>query len=285
MADAVSVDRVGAGDHACMTFSDAAERLDLVARFVRDGLRQRERVLCLTDAVSPEQLGQELAARTVGSRAATRRGQLSIAPAATMLFGSADTDVLTVLVDERNRAARDGYTGLRVTADMCWATRPAAPVERLSEFESRVGQLFDGGQLCLICQYDRDRFDAVTLAFAASTHPKAVAAQVYYESVLLRICRQYSPTGVRIAGELDYRQQDVLEQALAESRRLDRHLHIDLRDLEYIDAACATVIVQTASRLPASRKMTITCKSLVAKVLHLVGANAAPRLRVVQRDG
>jgi hypothetical protein len=35
-----------------VTFSDAHERLDLVARFVRDGLRRRQRVLCLTDEVA-----------------------------------------------------------------------------------------------------------------------------------------------------------------------------------------------------------------------------------------
>src|SRR5689334_6624908 len=38
MADMATVDRVDAGDHACLTFSDAEERLDLVAAFVRDGL-------------------------------------------------------------------------------------------------------------------------------------------------------------------------------------------------------------------------------------------------------
>jgi anti-anti-sigma regulatory factor len=268
-----------------MTFSDAAERLDLVARFVRDGLRHHERVLCLTDAIAPEQLSQELSARRVGTGAATRRGQLTIAATDRFLFGpDHGADVLEVLLQHRQRAARDGYAGVRVTADMCWATRPAAPTEQLTEFEMQVGQLFTDGKLSVICQYDRDRFDAVTLAFAASTHPKTVAAQVYFESVLLRICRQYSPAGVRIAGELDYRQRDVLEQAIAESRRLDRHMHINLADLDYIDAACAAVIAGTGIRLPGSRRMTITCRSLVAKVLHLVGVNTAPRVRVVQLD-
>src|SRR5688572_527688 len=114
---------------------------------------------------------------------------------------------------------------------MCWATRPLAAAEELLAFETKVAELFATGRLCLICQYDRDRFDAVTLAFAAKAHPKAVAAQVYFEHPLLRICRQYSPSGVKIAGELDYRHQDVLEQALAESMRLDRHMHINLTGL------------------------------------------------------
>jgi anti-anti-sigma factor len=165
---------------------------------------------------------------------------------------------------------------------MSWATRPSTAPEELLAFEAQVDGLLGDGRLCLICQYDRDRFDAVTLAFAAKAHPKAVAAQVYHEHPLLRICRQYSPPGVRIAGELDFRHQDVLEQALAESARLDRHMHINLTGLAYIDAACAAVIMQTASRLSASRRMTVTCRPLVATVLTLLGVDSPARLRVQQ---
>src|SRR5439155_9006588 len=49
MADTTTVDRVGAGDHACLTFSNAEERLDLLAAFVRDGLRAGQKVVCWTD--------------------------------------------------------------------------------------------------------------------------------------------------------------------------------------------------------------------------------------------
>jgi hypothetical protein len=89
--------------------------------------------------------------------------------------------MVDVLAQAMARAVREGYPGLRMTADMCWATRPLAASEELLAFEAGVAGLFADGRLCLICQYDRDRFDAVTLAFAAKVHPKTVAAQVYYE--------------------------------------------------------------------------------------------------------
>jgi anti-anti-sigma regulatory factor len=79
---------------------------------------------------------------------------------------------------------------------------------------------------------------------------------------------------------LDFRHTDVLEQALAESLRLDRHMHINLTGLEYLDGACAAIIVAIAMRLPASRRMTITCQRAALTVLELVGARSAPRLRV-----
>jgi anti-anti-sigma regulatory factor len=287
MTDVVTTDTVSAGDHACLTFTDAEERLDLIAAFVRDGLRAGQKVICWTDSISPEAMAGQFAARAVRAGAALKRGQLQIAPVSGSLLSAPNvspTGMVDLLAGEVAVAGREGFNGLRVSADMAWATRPLAAADELLTFESAVADLFVDGRLCLICQYDRDRFDAVTLAFVAKAHHKTVAAQVYLEHPLLRVCRQYSPVGLRIAGQLDYQHLDVLEQALAESLRLDRHIHLNLTDLEYIDGACAGAIVATATRLPASRRMTITCQRVVATVLELVGASSIPRLRVQHRD-
>jgi anti-anti-sigma regulatory factor len=280
--NAVAANTVDAGDHACLTFTDAEERLDLVAAFVRDGLKAGSKVVCWTDTITPDVLAEQLTARSVRPGAALRRGQLRLVPVTGVLLGGAGSAVamVDVLAGELDAATREGYRGLRVTADMAWATRPMAAAEQLTAFETDVAELFADGRLCLICQYDRDRFDAVTLAFAAKTHPKTIAAQVYYEHPLLRICRQYSPAGIRVAGQIDYQHRDVLEQALTESLRLDRHPHVNLAGLDYIDGACATVIVAAATRLPASRRMTVSCRRRVAKVLDIVGPNTVPGLRV-----
>jgi len=287
MGDRGVAGTIGPGDHVCLTFSDAEERMDLMAAFVRNGLRASARVVCWTDAHGPERLATELARRSVRARAAVRRGQLEIAPVSTSLLGGARADaarMVDALAGELDLGARDGYSSVRVTVDMGWATRPLAAAEELVAFESAVADLFTDGRLCLICQYDRDRFDAVTLAFAAKAHPKTLTAQVYFEHPLLRICRQYSPPGVRIAGELDYRYRDILEQALGESMRLDRHMHVNLAKLHYIDGACAGSVTAAAARLPASRRMTVICRRSVATVLDLVGGGAAPRLRVQAFD-
>jgi anti-anti-sigma factor len=282
MTEAVKTDRVVAGDHACLTFTDNEERLDLVAAFVRDGLRAGLKVVCWTDAISPEGLAGQLATRSVQPRSALRRGQLTIRPANETSSESSINagEMIESLAAEIHAAGREGYGGVRVTVDMGWATGPAAAPDELTIFEDQVGRLFPDGQLCVICQYDRDRFDAVTLAFAAKVHPKTVAALVYYEHPLLRICRQYSPPGIRVSGQLDFRHRDEFAQALSESMRLDRHLRVNLSGLEYMDGSCAALILATASRLPASRRMTVTCRRSVAKVLSVVEAHELPRLRV-----
>src|SRR2546423_11287469 len=88
MADAAGMGRVSPGDHACLTFSDAEERLDLVAAFVREGLRRGQKVLCMTDDLSPEGLAGELARRSVPPGAALRPGQFAVAAPPRFLHGN-----------------------------------------------------------------------------------------------------------------------------------------------------------------------------------------------------
>lgn len=308
MTTSTSVEDLAPGDHACLTFSDAEERLDIIAAFVRDGLEHGDKVVCFTESVAPDRLTLELLDRCAGAGAGPsgragpdsgagaglggsvatdeplRRGQLDVQTCdEAWLSGGAltATRMIEVLAGQLDLASRQGYAGLRVTADMCWATRPIAAVEQLVVFESEVGRLFTDGRLTAICQYDRQSFDAVTLAFAAAAHPRAVAATVYHEDPVLRICRQHSPPGVRIAGELDYTRLDALTHALSESLRLDHHPHLNLVQLRFVDAAAASAIMQAGFSLPEGRRMVIVCRGIVRKVIDLVGGTDLPQIRVV----
>lgn len=288
MATPMSVDALRPGDHACLTFSDAEERLDIVAAFVGDGLARRHRVMCFTDALPPDGLRTELSARGVFEDVDQRDGQLTVhGIEETWLTGDALVAgrMIDMLAGQLDEASREGYSGLRLTADMCWAVRPVAPVDQLTVFESEVGRLFEDGRLTAICQYDRQSFDAVTLAFAAGAHPRAVAATVYHEDPLLRVCRQHRPPGIRLAGEIDFTRADVLTQALSETLRLDRHIWVNLAQLRFMDASAAARIVHAAVSLPADRTMTVLCAGTVRKVLRLAGADEVPGLKLLMPHG
>jgi len=141
MADTAAVGALGVGDHACLTFSDQEERLDLVAAFVRGGLRSGQKVVCWTDSVSPDELTGELHDRSVRPGSALRRGQLRIASATESLLGGQVAEAATMvelLAEEVRLAGREGYPGLRVTADMCWATRSCSSSSRRSPSCSRT---------------------------------------------------------------------------------------------------------------------------------------------------
>jgi anti-anti-sigma regulatory factor len=276
------------GDHVCLTFSDAEERMDLVAAFVRDGLRQGQRVLCFTDSITQAALQAELSGRGLPIDEETDAGRLHLATSAETYLaeGSFAAGRMLHVVAERIEQARlDGYRGLRIAADMCWALRPVAGVEELMAYETQLGSLLAEGGGIAVCQYDRRCFDSVSLAGVAAAHDLAVAAVTYHDDALLRICRQYMPSGLRVAGEIDYRAVEPLTRALTESLDLDEHLDVNMTQLTFIDGEAAGAVLQAALSLSADQRMTVRSQPLIDKVLRTLGADEIPQLElVISRD-
>jgi hypothetical protein len=286
LGEAVAIHQLAGGDHACLTFSDPEERLDLVAEFVAAGLDAGQRVVWLTDSVASEDIADELAARQVAVGDALRDGRLATLHSGQswLLQGRADAEAMMARIgDDLAQALRDGFSGLRLTADMRWATGAVVAADQLLAFEKQISPTLGSDRLTVMCQYDREIFDSVTLAFAADAHGKNVAAEAYYDTPLLRICRQYRPPGIRLAGEIDYSHLGPLQQALAEALRLDKTTHINLYALQFVDVTVATAIAKAALNLPQGREMIVECSEMVATVLEAVGARQAPQLRVRSR--
>jgi len=274
VADASRVEDLRPGDHACLTFTDSEERLDLVAAFVRDGLRTGQKVVCVTDTIPQAVLGIELIDRGLPVDEATTRGQMSVLTSGeTYLsdgsFGSAR--MLGMLTGQIEQARRDGFAGLWITSDMCWALRPVTGVDELMDYESQMTRLLAEGRATAICQYDRQCFDTVTLAAVSAHHGLAVAAATYHDDPLLRICRQYQPPGVRVSGEIDYRGVEPLSRALSEALALDEHVHVNLAGLGFIDGSAAGTLIQAAASLRAGQRMAVRCQAQAAKVLRILG--------------
>lgn len=287
MTEPVTVDELESGDHACLTFSDVDERLDIVAAFVRDGLERGDKVVCLTDALEPAELSAELSERGLPIEASTCSGQFEAAPSVSAYVVGGVFDPARVISGLRTRidgALAEGYPGLRISADMVWALRPVSGLEQLLTFEVQFNELLASRPATVVCQYDRVGFDAVSLAGASAAHGRAVAAVTYHADPVLRICRQHVPPGVRIAGELDYRGLDALTRALSEAVRLDNHLFLNLSQLSFIDVAAAGVVLQTAYGLGGGKLMTVVCQPVVGKVLRALGGDQLAALKMIVRD-
>jgi anti-anti-sigma regulatory factor len=288
MTGPTSVDALRPGDHACVTFSDPDERLDIVAAFVSDGLERGDQVICFTDSLTPDVLSGQLTERGIELDTPLRHGQLRVLTSdeSWLLDGAVSArrmvDLLGGYVAD---AAAEEYQGLRVTADMHWVTRPLVGVEQLLTFEREIASLFTDGRFTAICEYDRNSFDPVTLAFAAEAHTRTVAAAIYHEDPVLRICRQYRPPGLRLAGEIDYTRLDVMLEALGEAVRLDHDIALNLIHLRFMDAAVAGAIVRAAAALGGGRRILVRCGPVIDRVLRLAGADDVIQLRVLAAHG
>jgi len=270
-------------DHACLTFGEPEELFDLTAGFVRDGLADGLKVVWLTDA-APARALSELASRGVAVAPAAAAGQMVAAACdGHVLSEQAFTADHAIEWLSRQMAAfrREGFTGLRVAMDMSWALRPIAGVEQLIGFEEAAAAMLGTVSVSMLCHYDRERFDPVTLASVTAMHTCSVTAATYYADAVLRICRQYAPPGIRLAGEIDYRAEESLAIALADAIRIDGDVTVNMADLTFIDASCMRMIVNAARSIAVRRKVMLRCPPGIAGRFALVGVADVPAISLV----
>jgi hypothetical protein len=273
-------------DHACLTFGEPEELFDLTAAFVRDGLDGGLKVVWLSDA-TPDRATAELARRGIVVDEALASGQLVAASYEGRLLAGRVFSAGQAMTWLAREMATAGEAGLRLAVDMSWALSPVTGVEQLPEFEEKVAAAVAGTAVSVLCQYDRERFDPVTLASVAAFHTRSVAAATYHADVMLRICRQYAPPGIRLAGELDYQAAESLALALTEAIRLDGDVTVNMVPLAFIDVPCARMILDAARGLnpgTPSRRMILRCRPGLAARFVLLGAAGIPALSLVTVD-
>jgi anti-anti-sigma regulatory factor len=274
-------------DHACLTFGESEELFDLTAAFVRDGLAAGLKVVWLSDS-GPAAAVAELARRGIPVQPALASGQMIAETCeGRLVSGQAfrAESAIAWLAGQLESGRTEGFPGLRVAVDMGWALRPLTGVEELPRFEEGIAAALDGSMASVLCQYDRERFDPVTLASVAGFHTRSVAAATYHADAVLRICRQYAPPGVRIAGEIDYQAQEPLALALAEVVRLDHDVTINLEALAFADARCLMMIADAARTVAVARTAVVRCPPEVAAGLARLGVADRPGVKLVITDG
>ncbi|WP_433186964.1 MEDS domain-containing protein [Actinoallomurus sp. CA-150999] len=298
-------------DHACLTFGESEELADLTAAFVRDGLAAGSRVVWLSD--TPQAAAVELGRRGLGTAtapadpsaertAAAGAGPIAVVDCQEGLMAGRAFEVERAvgwLREQVAAAQRKGYRGLRVALDMAWALRPVDGIEQLPVFEreiaAMVGELATRtacgpgstaeatGALSVLCQYDRERFDPVTLASVAPFHAHSVAAATYHDDELLRICRQYAPPGIRIAGQIDVQAQEALALALSEAIRVDGDITVNMAELTFIDVSTTRMILDAARSIAHPRRVILKCHPAIESRFVILGVADLPNVDVSRR--
>jgi len=268
-------------DHACLTFGEQEELLDLTAAFVRDGLASGCRVVVLSDApqlATAQFGGHEVTAESVAA------GQVVLVASQDGLVGPGGFSAERAMQWLRGQLAdsrREGYTGTWIALDMSWALQPMTGIEELPALEEEIASAVSDAEMSVLCGYDRERFDPVTLALIAPMHSHAVAAATYHNDPVLRICRQYVPPGVRLAGELDFQAADALALALGEAIRIGGDITVNMTQLSFIDAASMRMIGEAAASVGPSRTVVLRCRPSTEARFAQLGVDLQPHVSLV----
>ncbi|MEV4300478.1 STAS domain-containing protein [Microbispora rosea] len=98
---------------------------------------------------------------------------------------------------------------------------------------------------------------------------------------MLRICRQYAPPGIRLAGQIDRAAEDALALALSEAIRTEGPVTINMAELSFIDLSCTRTIIDVARSLAPARPVVLRCNPAIVPRFVLLGAQGIPGISLV----
>jgi len=172
-----TVDDLRTGDDSCFIYNDEQDYEAVMVPFVRSGLQERQRVLYVHDARSPEAVRTMLRRAEIDVDHAEFREQLLFVSARQLFCRSADNSIERVL-DQLHAmtamALADGWSALRVTTEMTWVLRQSQGIDRLFAQEGRIAAFFRESAALGLSQYDRRKFPPGALIDVLLAHPLAV---------------------------------------------------------------------------------------------------------------
>ena len=132
-----------------------------------------------------------------------------------------------------------------------------------------------------ICQYDLRRFTVEELVDIGGEHTTMPGPDPIYADALLRIARSIRPPGLRLTGDIDSSNIDVVLDSLALAAAEGGDLHLDLSGLQFCDVGGIRAIVTTAQGMEPGRRVVIHgLAPHLRQVMRVVGWDEVPNLLV-----
>jgi len=180
-----------AHDHFALVYEGREEQFDCIVPFVRQGLDRNEQCMYIADNHSRAEIIAELQAGGIDAAAAIESGDLSIHTTDETYLedGSFDPDDMIAFLEGAIADAKADYESLRVAAEMTWVFGEDPSVEDLVDYEGKVNELFSGGDIVAVCQYDEARFPPAVIRDVVRTHPMLIRDNVVSHNVY------YTPPG------------------------------------------------------------------------------------------
>ncbi len=161
------------GTHACLLYDDEAERQQMIAEFIKEGVEAGERVGYFTDAMTPEQ------GRTMFTQMGVMGGSVHHDA-----FHFIDTNQIcrgygsfepNEFIDRLyafcSSATKRGYLGARICGEMSWSLKSVDGRNRLINYEAEVSNVIESSPASAICQYDFRLFGTKMIADVIRVHP------------------------------------------------------------------------------------------------------------------
>jgi ABC-type transporter Mla MlaB component len=265
-------------DHVCWIDDDDDAFTEAAVRFLSAGLDRNERLLWIGDGA--EERLQRSGGRLGAVDRLTDRGTLRILPAteaytATGAFGPEEQ--LRFYSAEIRRALDDGYSGLRVVAEVTPVLAAGASPAGFLAWEHLCDDelISRGAGLAALCSYRRGEVPDDVLADAAARHPVVhcppgtAPFRVWFEDGRLTV-----------GGEVDAFSADRLARLLAAGHVEGPSVRLDLSGLTFVDLAGVRAVAAWARGLdPGPARLELSGASrLFRRMWALLGPAGLPEV-------
>jgi DNA-binding CsgD family transcriptional regulator len=171
------LDEIRPGTHICALYSGPAERDRLLFTFLREGMREGDKCLCLIDDA---QVASSVRDRVEGQRVADqprRSDQLDVDRTSDAYLESGRFSVehmRSFLSGRLSLAVESEFPLLRAAGEMSWVLPRPGGAEDFFVYESAVNQIVEDKPAVFMCMYDLQGFGVSTLVDVLRTHPKVL---------------------------------------------------------------------------------------------------------------
>jgi hypothetical protein len=161
---------VPSGQHICLLHRDDEERFRVLAPFFSAALHQKHKLMYMTDGISADDVCERFESLGVDFRSSSTEVQTT--KEAYFPDGQFRPEAMcAALADYSRGAVRLGFTGVRCSGEMDWASRGVPGSERLLDYEAMLTPLIERMPFSGICQYDVRLFDGPTILAILELHP------------------------------------------------------------------------------------------------------------------
>jgi anti-anti-sigma factor len=249
-----SPDDVGLNGHACWGFDDVADLQTAAAAFLAEGAELGQRLMFVG---GPE--AEAMVRETDPMRSLVHDGTLQVAPFDAIYPGGrrmANADQLAMYAGATDQALADGFTGLRVLAEVTDLASPDGAWQDQVGWESYADRYMANRPLAALCCFDRRRIPAEAMAALGCAHP--VADRRLQHLAPFRVYAQSN--AMALAGEVDAfssaQLSDLLELTIPD---VEGEVVLDLEGLDFIDHSGVRAVAEHERRMR-ERGVTLTLR-------------------------
>jgi len=254
------------GNHLCNIYRTEEEHREVIVPFLRTGLAGGEKVLYIVHSHTAEEILGYLQEDGLEVEPYLESGQLLILTANKdyMRDGVSDPDRMIILLRaETERAMEEGYSALRITDEMTWASQGMTGSERLIEYEEKLNKFSLDSRCLALCQYDKRRFDSKLLLDVLAVHKIVIVGTEIYDNFYYESPTKFfnqDPASVRLHHWLDN---------LAERKKAEEALIAERSKLKLM-LKHERFLASVASRLHSTKSFYKAMEELLAQIEDIV---------------